>query len=169
MPNAENVNPRGIFDRSSKGWSTTPVSVAIERGSIRLFAYVLGADDPVHSDVDAARAVGHRDLVAPPSFLMLIEALAGGEMHRRSLQTAASKVTFDFRYLLHGDERYEYRAPIYAGDEVSFTTRVVDFYDKKDGAIEFVSLEAQVTHAERGLLVKAHRTLLHRLPPLERS
>ncbi len=164
MGDAAPANPRGIFDRSTKGRGVTPVSVLVERGSIRFFSYVLGVTDPIHSDVEAARAAGHRDLVAPPSYLMVVEAWAGGEMKRRGLQTASDLVKFDFRYLLHGDEYYEYKAPIYAGDEVSFTTHVVDFYDKKGGAMEFVKLRCEVAHAERGVLVRANRTLLHRLP-----
>ena len=164
MSPAASPNPRGIFDRTTKGQSAGPVNVQVERGTIRFFSHVLGANDPIHHDVEAARAAGHADLVAPPSFFMAIEALAGGEFKRRALPTAAELVKCDFRYLLHGDERYHYQAPIYAGDDVLFATRIVDFYDKKGGAMEFVTLEAEITHAERGVLVRAERTLLHRLP-----
>jgi acyl dehydratase len=158
------ANPKGIFDRSAKGRSLAPVNVLVERGSIRFFSRVLGQIDSIHYDVEAARAAGHPDLVAPPSYLMVIEALASDELKRRGAQTAAELVNFDFRYLLHGDETYAYRAPIYAGEEVAFSTRVVDFYDKRGGAMEFAKLECDVTHAERGVLVRATRTLLHRLP-----
>jgi acyl dehydratase len=158
------VNPRGIFDRSTKGLVVGPITVPVERGRIRFFSQVLGATDLIHFDVDAARDAGHPDLVAPPSFLMVVESLAGEEMRRRNLVSASAMARCDFRYLLHGDERYEYVAPIYAGEDVEFSTRVVDFYDKKGGAMEFVSLEAEITNAKRGVLVRCRRTLLHRLP-----
>lgn len=65
--------------------------------------------------------------------------------------------------LLHGDEHYSYHGLIFAGDTVSFDTRVVDFHDRKGGMLEFVTLESRITHAERGVLISATRNLLHRL------
>ncbi len=160
-------NPRGIFDRSTKGAALEPVPVQIERGRIRFFAQVLGEADPIHSDLDAARAAGHPDLVAPPSFFMVLEAAAHDERRRRGKPAAMELVKCDFRYLLHGDERYFYHAPIYAGEEVQHSTRVLDFYDKKGGAMEFVTFESTLSHPKRGVLVRAERTLLHRLPELK--
>lgn len=158
------ANPRGIFDRSTKGLVVGPISVTVERGRIRFFSEVLGNTDPIHFDVEAARKAGHSDIVAPPSFFMVIEALAGEEIKRRDLANAMVRTGVDYRYLLHGDERYEYVAPIYAGEDVQFSTRVVDFYDKKGGAMEFVTLQAEIAHEKRGVLVRCNRTLLHRLP-----
>lgn len=154
---------RGLFDRSTKGLTVAPVTVAVERGRIRFFAQVLGVTDPIHTDVSAARVRGYPDLVAPPSFFMVIEAAANDELQRTGQRSTLERIGCDFRYLLHGDETYEYVGPILAGDEVSLTTTVVDFYDKKGGAMEFVTLRSTVQHAERGVLVRATRNLLHRL------
>lgn len=158
------MNPRGIFDRAARGRSIEPITVQIERGRIRFFSQVLKESDPIHFDLDAARTAGHPDLVAPPSFFMVVEALANEELKRLGRHSAVDIVKCDFRYLLHGDERYFYRAPIYAGEEVEFATKVVDFYDKKGGAMEFVTLESTITNSRRGLLVRSQRNLLHRLP-----
>lgn len=154
---------RGLFDRSTKGHTVAPVVVPVERGRIRFFAQVLGIADPVHTDVAAARERGWPDLVAPPSFYMVIEAAANDELRRTGRPSTLDWIGCDYRYLLHGDETYEYAGPIFAGDEVSLTTTVVDFYDKKGGAMEFVTLRSTVEHAERGVLVRATRNLLHRL------
>lgn len=164
---SETPNPRGIFDRSTKGVRIEPVSVLVERGAIRFFAQVLGETGQIHTDVEAARAAGHPDLVAPPSFFMVIEASANETLRRRGTPAAAALVKCDYRYLLHGDERYYYEAPIYAGEEVQFITRVVDFFDKKGGAMEFVTFESSIVHEKRGLLVRSKRTLLHRLPEVK--
>jgi acyl dehydratase len=154
---------KGIFDRTTKGRSTMPMSVQIERQQIRFFANVLGEVDPMHTDLAIARARGYPDIVAPPSFFMVMEAMANEELARRGQPSAASLVGCDYRYLLHGDERYEYSGFVYAGDEITLTTNVVDFYDKKGGALEFVTLSSVVSHAQRGVLVKTTRNLLHRL------
>lgn len=164
MGEATVVNPRGKFDRATVGRSVVPVAVEIERGRIRFFAEVLGEGAAVHRDLEAARAAGHPDLVAPPSYVMVIEADANAELKRRGERSAFDLVCCDYRYLLHGDETYEYLGPIHAGEAVTFTTRVIDFYDKKGGAMEFVTLASEIRHAERGVLVRTTRTLLHRLP-----
>lgn len=155
---------KGIFDRSTKGMQVEPVKVLVERGRIRFFSKVLGQTDPIHFDLDAARAAGHPDLVAPPSFFMVIEASANEERKLRGIRSAQELVRVDYRYLLHGEERYFYEAPIYAGDEVETDIVITDFYDKKGGAMEFVTFESRIVHPERGLLVRSQRSLLHRLP-----
>ena len=153
----------GLFDRRTKGLTVALVTVRIERGRIQFFAQVLGIDDPVHIDVSAARAKGFPDLVAPPSFFMVIEAAANDELKRTGQPSTLDRIGCDFRYLLHADESYDYLGPVFAGDEVSLTTTVVDFYDRKGGAMEFVTLRSTVAHADRGVLVRATRNLLHRL------
>ncbi len=136
----------------------------IERGRIRFFAKVLGESEGIYFDVEAARAAGHPDLVATPSFFVVAEAIANEERQRRGHNSTLEIVSADLRYLLHGDERYFYVAPLYAGEEVEHSTKILDFYDKKGGAMEFVTFESTLTHAKRGVLVRARRTLLHRLP-----
>jgi acyl dehydratase len=157
------AKPKGIFNRAAKGTRLDPVTVPVERGGIRFFASVLGLTDPVHFDVGAARAKGYPDLVAPPSFFMPIEATTNEERARLGQLPVIKLINCDYRYLLHGDETYEYLGPIFAGDEVVLATTIVDFYEKKGGAMEFVTIESELSHASRGVLVRAQRTLLHRL------
>lgn len=158
------ANPRGIFDRSSAGCSLSPIAVSIERGRLQFFAEVLGETDPVYLNSDAARAAGHPDIVALPSFFTVIQAIANEERKRRGEPSSSQLIGADHRYLLHGAETYRYSGLIYAGDEVMVTTTVANFYDKKGGAMEFASLEWTATHAARGELIHATRTLIHRLP-----
>lgn len=154
---------RGIFDRNTVGRSTDRVELEVERGRIRFFSQVLGERDPIHSDIDAANAMGFPDLVAPPSFFMVIEALAEEASARVGQPSAKQLIGCDFRYLLHGDETYVYRGPVFAGDQLSFVTTVDGFYEKRGGALEFATLSSVVSHAERGDLIRATRTLIHRL------
>ena len=153
----------GIFDRSIVGTITPMVTVQVERDRIRFFAKTLGIADPVHQDLGAARAAGYPDLLAPPSYVMAIEALAEAERARRGFASWQKLLRCDMRYLLHGSEGYTYYSPIFAGDEVEFTTEFVGFQDKKGGALELADICLHVVHPERGPLVSARRSLIHRL------
>ncbi len=155
--------PRGIFRRETKGFSATPVTVRVERGRVVTFARLLGETDPLCTDVAAARAQGHPDVVAPPSFPMVVEMLAHEERSRKGAPNPTEVIGCDFRHLLHGEQHYTYEGLVFAGDEVSVETTVVDFYDKRGGLLEFVVLESTIHHDDRGVLVRARRTLLHRL------
>ncbi|WP_082736998.1 MaoC family dehydratase N-terminal domain-containing protein [Blastomonas sp. CCH2-E1] len=155
--------PRGIFDRSTKGHQMPTVSVEVERGQIRFFAKALGETDPIHFDIDAAQAAGFPDVVATPSFFMPIEAMADEERARLGQPSLIKLLRCDFGRLLHGDETYTYHGLVFAGDVVQFDTKITDFYEKKGGLMEFVTIESTVSHAKRGVLITATRTLLHRL------
>jgi hypothetical protein len=154
---------RGLFDRSRAGAALPAVSVRVERDRIRLLAGVLGDRDPVRHDVDVARRAGHPDLVAPPSFPMVVEAMANEERARRRLPDLFSVLRCDLRYLLHGEERYVYAGAIYAGDEIEVVTEIVGFQDKKNGLLEAAEVILRMRHARRGVVVVANRTLIHRL------
>jgi acyl dehydratase len=157
------TKPAGLFDRSTKGHALPTVSVEVERGRIRFFAKALGEPDPIHSDIAAAQAAGYPDLPAPPSFFMAIEAMADEERARLGQPSLITLLRCDFRRLLHGDESYAYSGLVFAGDTLQFDTKIIDFYEKKGGLMEFVTIESTVSHAARGTLITATRTLLHRL------
>lgn len=158
------VQPRpGLFIRATAGKALAPVQVTVERDRIRFFAKVLSYDDPVYHDTRAAQAAGYPDLLAPPSFLMVVEALAEEERRRSDQRSYYDFVGCDMRYLLHGNEGYIYNGQIYAGDTLSFETTVAGFEDKKGGALELCKLVLRVVHPRRGLLIEGRRTLIHRL------
>jgi hypothetical protein len=51
---------------------------------------------------------------------------------------------------LHGEQQFSFERQIYAGDTIKLVTRIVDIYDKKGGALEFIVQEttAENQHAE---------------------
>jgi acyl dehydratase len=155
--------PEGIFDRSTLGRVLPPTRVTVERGRIRFFAEVLGEQDPIHTDIEVARDRGYPDLVAPASFITVIDAEVNATRGRLGASAVADVINCDLGRLLHGEERYEYCGLIFAGDELSATTTITDFYDKKGGTMEFATFVTAFEHAERGVLARATRTLLHRL------
>lgn len=84
----------------------------VGREHIRDFARVLGADSPMHHDVDAARAAGHRDLIAPPTFAVVLAQRVESQF------IADPRAHIDFSRVVHGEERFVHHAPLTAGDEI---------------------------------------------------
>ena len=50
------------------GKTYAPLTYAVGREKIREYAFAVGETNPLHLEVEAARALGYRDVVAPPMF-----------------------------------------------------------------------------------------------------
>src|SRR5690625_6035774 len=67
---------------------------------IRNFAAAVKNTHPLHHDVAAARAAGHKDLVAPPTFLVSISQRA------EALMVNDPDAAVDFARVVHADQRF---------------------------------------------------------------
>lgn len=96
----------------------------VSREKIREFAQAIGADDPVHTDPRAARALGYPDVIAPPTFLVLLTLPY--EIRAVSGQVAG----FELTRTLHRSLRFRHHRPVGAGDRLVVAVEV--------GAVELV-------------------------------
>jgi acyl dehydratase len=85
---------------------------AVGREKIREFAEAVGAVDVVHVDPEQARARGYRDVIAPPTFAVLIAQKCDRQF------IADPEAGIDFSRLVHGEQRFVHHRPITAGDEI---------------------------------------------------
>lgn len=159
----------GVFDRTSAGYESAPVELTVERGAVSFFAETIGETNPIHSDVDAARAAGHPDVMAPATYPVVLDMAAARAGEKKGAPGLLEVIKADMRFLLHGNENYDYKGPIFAGDTVEVISRVNGFSDAKGGLLEIAHLEMEVRHPERGTLSIAHRDLIHRLPAEKQS
>ncbi|MET8909810.1 MaoC family dehydratase N-terminal domain-containing protein [Micromonospora sp. NPDC004551] len=97
---------------------TAPYQVGREK--IREFAEAIGATDPAHHDPSAARALGHPDVVAPPTFPVIVTMAAS----RQIVEDPALGV--DYSRVVHGDQRFAYTRPVVAGDELVCVNTIED-------------------------------------------
>jgi acyl dehydratase len=128
-----------MIDRSVIGREHEPHTVDVERGRLRLFAKAVGEERPLYTDVEAARAAGHRDLPVPPTFLFCLD------MERPDPFAFLAAIGVDLRRVLHGEQAFAYERMAFAGDRLTFASRVTDVYDRKGGALEFLVSETDVT------------------------
>jgi acyl dehydratase len=105
---------------SAIGKSYEPVTYAVGREKIREYARAVGETDPVCLDLEAARAAGYADLLAPPMFAVVYSAPAVGP------PIFDPEIELNFAMMVHGGQEFEWGAPVVAGDEVTTTAAVKD-------------------------------------------
>ena len=107
------------LDRELVGRSYPPSAVyEVGRAKIAEFATAIGADDPVHHDVEAARAAGHPDVIAPPTFAIVVSLGAA------NVVLGDTGVSLDYSRVVHGEQRFAHHRPIRAGDRLVATTTI---------------------------------------------
>lgn len=121
-----------------KEWD--PVTYQVGREKIREYATALGIADPVHLDVEAARAAGFRDVVAPPMFAVVYSgpALAPALFD--------PEVEMNFAAMVHGGQAFEWGEPVCSGDEVTTTPKCLSIEEK--GGMGFYVFETVSVNQE---------------------
>lgn len=139
-------------DVSAKGKQYPPHRYEVGREKIREFAEAIGDGNPAYRAPDAARALGHEDTIAPPTFAM-IPVLRGFDMLMDDLELEYSGV-------IHVDQRFEHQRPIRAGDTL-LTTTTLDTVRSRAGD-HFLTVRSDVATAAGEPVCVATATLLVR-------
>ena len=145
-----------MLDRSKVGHEFPAFTVDVEKGRLRFFARATGETNPIYTDESAARAAGYRAIPAPPTYMFSVD-LDGPE-----LLPIIGLLNLDIGKILHGSQEFNYLGQIYAGDSITQQSRIVDIYDKKGGALEFVVQESSYSNQHDELVVTARQTLVYR-------
>ncbi len=113
-------------NKSAIGKTYDPVTYAVGREKIREYARATGENDPVCMDLEAARAAGHADLMAPPMFAVVFSAPAVGP------PIFDPEIELNFAMMVHGGQEFVWGPPVVAGDEITTTASVKDI-SEEDG------------------------------------
>jgi acyl dehydratase len=126
----------------------------VGRELIRHFASAIGDNNPIYHDVEAAKAAGHRDLVAPPTFLTTLN------FRRPSSPVLDPELGLDYSLVVHGEQKFVLHRPVYAGDALIGRTKVTDIRDI--GRNEALITETNVFAADGELVATATMTTISR-------
>lgn len=126
----------------------------VGREKVREFARATRASAAVHHDVEAARAAGFADVVAPPTFPIVVAEATLQQL------LAEPDAGIDFSRVVHGDQRFTYTRPIVAGDELIATLRVTGI--KTLGGNAMVTSETAMVDAAGDHVVTSVSTLVVR-------
>ncbi|AZK95906.1 MULTISPECIES: MaoC family dehydratase N-terminal domain-containing protein [Streptomyces] len=107
------------LDQSFVGRSYPPTPpYEVGREKIREFADAVGDANPAYTDPEAAKALGHDDVIAPPTFAFAITYRAAGEVLRDP------QLGLDYSRVVHGAQRFAYTRPVRAGDRLSVVSTI---------------------------------------------
>ena len=133
---------------------TAPYEVGREK--IREFADAVNDPNPAFRDPAAARALGHDDVIAPPTFAIVITLPAGRQVSHDP------DLGIDYTRVVHGEQRFVHTRPVRAGDVLQV---VVSIHDIRAAAgNDLVTTRADVTTVGGEHVLTAFGTLVARGP-----
>lgn len=138
-----------MVDQSAVGRSFTPVTARVEPGRLRFFLDTLGETNPVYRDDAAAPA--------PPTYLFCLEMMDAAEPFE-----FLNALGIDLARVLHGEQRFDYHAPVLVGDTLTFKPRVTGVTDKKGGAMTLIVIETEVANQNGVHVADTSRTVVVR-------
>ena len=136
------------LDKNVIGHEFKPFSTTAEAGKVKLFCKAIGEEDLIYQDEAAAKAAGYKKVPVPPTFL---QALTNDDPEKGGLLRL---LNVDIGLILHGEQHYDYYAPVFVGDTITCQQKVVDMYDKKGGALWFVVSETSMKDQAGKLVAK---------------
>ena len=116
---------------------TAPYEVS--RVKIAEFASAVQSLHPSHLDPEAAKALGYPDVIAPPTFAVVIAQRAEMEYYFHP------EASIDFSRVVHADERFTLHRPIHAGDVLRTAVHVDSVVERR--GINMLSTRAEITDA----------------------
>ena len=127
----------------------------VGREHIRQFADAIGDPNPIYRDSAAARAAGHPDVIAPPTFLTVLGFRFGADS-----PVVDPALGLNYALVVHGEQRFELHRPVRAGDVLTSVSRVADI--RAAGRNELMTMVTEVTDAAGERVATTTSTLVSR-------
>jgi acyl dehydratase len=124
------------------------------RVKIAEFAAAIGDPSPVFRDRAAAQAAGHPDVIAPPTFAIVLSMASAG------VAISDPGLGLNYAMVVHGEQRFTYERPILAGDVLIAQPTITDIRDA--GRNVMLTTSTQIRTADGELVCTAIGTLVER-------
>lgn len=149
-----------MFDTSKVGQSFSPFTYEVPRNKIHELTTAIGDDNPMYHSKEAAIAAGYKDVPLPPTGPTLFGFWGNTNFGRELVNTGINVMR-----ILHGEEEYEYLAPIYPGDVLTGVTTIVEgkHRQSKDGSsMDILTTETRYTNQENTPVLNTRTTIVVR-------
>jgi acyl dehydratase len=134
---------------------TAPYEVGREK--IREFADAVNDPNPVYRDRSAAQALGYADVIAPPTFAIVLTLPAGHQV------IDDPELGIDYSRVVHGEQRFVHNRPVSAGDVLQVAVTIDDI--RAAAGNDLVTTRADVTTLDGEAVLTAFGTLVARGAP----
>lgn len=142
-------------NQSFVGRSYPPSDVyQVSREKIREFAEAINDTSPACRSVEAAQALGYRDLVAPPTFAIVLTLPASGQFSRDP------EAGVDYSRVVHGEQSFVHTRPIEAGDELRAVLTIDSI--RVAAGNELIGTRVEVRDADGELVTTSRATIVVR-------
>ena len=131
---------------------TEPYEVGREK--IREFADAINDPNPAYRSKAAAQELGYDDVIAPPTFAIVVTMRAGHQV------IMDPDLGIDYSRVVHGEQRFEHTRPIRAGDLLQAVVTVDSV--RAAAGNDIVTTRAEVTTVEGEQVVTAYSTIVAR-------
>ncbi|HEX6755964.1 MAG TPA: MaoC family dehydratase N-terminal domain-containing protein [Mycobacteriales bacterium] len=143
------------LDQSFVGRTYPPTpAYEVGREKIREFADAIGDPNPAYRDPDAARALGHPDVVAPPTFPIVLSSRAAAQV------VFDPELGLDYSKVVHGEQRFVNTRPVYAGDRLTVVVTVESI--RTGGGNDIITTRGDVSTEDGEHVLSAYGTLVAR-------
>lgn len=145
-----------MIEEKYLGETFPALTVDVEIWQLKFFAKAVGETNPVYFDEAVAREAGHRSIVAPPTYAVTLSCAVPNPFAR------LTQLGMDLTKILHTNQRFEYFAPIYGRDRITFVATIVDVYEKRNGKFQFMVEETVATNQMGELTTRFRQTIVER-------
>jgi acyl dehydratase len=126
----------------------------VSRVKIADFADAIGEPSELCRDRDAAVKAGYPDVIAPPTFAVVIS------MHAADEANNDPGLGLDFSMVVHGQQSFSHSRPLHAGDVVVATTTIESI--KSVGAMSMLVTSTDIVTADGEHVCTAKSMLVER-------
>ena len=126
----------------------------VSRVKITEFANAIGEPSELCRDKAAAQRAGYPDVIAPPTFAIVISMASTASMH------AEPGLGLDYSMVVHGEESFSHSRPLHAGDVVVATTTVESI--SAVGAMSMLVTSTDISTIDGEHVCTAKSTLVER-------
>jgi acyl dehydratase len=133
-----------------------PGTYQVGREKIREFAEAIGDDSQAYHDPDVARACGYPDVIAPPTFAIVLSLRA------QQMVIDDPGLRLDYGRMVHGDQSFTHHRPIRAGDELYATVHIDRI--RAMGSNDLLTVRCEITDRAGDPVTTTRSTLVIRGP-----
>jgi acyl dehydratase len=130
-------------------------SFEVSREHIRRFAQAIGDTNPAYTDPAAAKALGHPDVIAPPTFLTTVGMSLGGRG-----PISDPELGLNYSLVVHGEQRFVHHRPVRPGDVLTAKTTIEDI--RNAGTNELMKMRMDISTTDGELVCEAFNLIVSR-------